>query len=172
MALADLITPAVAETPTGVTGLPGQAIAEDAARKILSADTVYAPFLVLTLGVIMVLAYLLWRRGTAYDVLHERVVVVAEGYKTATANLTVAVEAMKASQTATNQALHDLAREAEGEAREARHGLAQVMQVLTSNHEVMRRIDGRGEAMVANQAELIRRVGEINERLSRRGDAA
>lgn len=155
MALAGQIYRAATEgTPAAPGGMPGQAIVEDSLRKIAAADSLYAPLFIASLAVIALLSWLLYRAGKEKGTLLERVVVVAEGYKTTVNTITVALDSMKGAQAAMSQAVHDLAREAEGEAREGRHGLAQIMQVVSHNSELLRRalerIDkiadrGRGE---------------------------
>lgn len=140
MAFVERLYLTAVDVPSGIpTGLPGQAIVEEAARKIGSADSIYAPLFILACGVIAFLSWLLWREGSHKSALLERVVVVAEGYKGALA----ALESMKTALTALNTAVHDLAREAEGEAKESRHGVANVMQVISHNGETIRRMENQ-----------------------------
>lgn len=142
--LGTLIQKAAVEVSTGLPtgggngGIPGAVVLEDAARAILKSDDAYAPFVILLLGVVALLGYLLWKQANKRDALLERVVVVAEAYKNTTTSNTTALESMKGALSASTQAVHDLAREAEGEAREGRHGLAQIMMVVTNNAELIR----------------------------------
>jgi hypothetical protein len=137
---------AASEVPTGIpTGLPGQPVVENALRQIGSADSLYAPLFIAALAVIALLCWLLYRSGEAKGALMERVVVVAEGYKSTISTITTALDGMKGAQAAMSEAVHDLAREAEGEAREGRHGLAQISQIVTHNAELIRRLMDRIE---------------------------
>jgi ABC-type transporter Mla subunit MlaD len=86
------------------------------------------------------LGWLLRQAGKDKNTLIERVVVVAEGYKATQATMTTALDGMKGAQAAMSQAVHDLAREAEAEAREGRHGLAQITQIVSHSAEQIRRL--------------------------------
>lgn len=70
----------------------------------------------------------------------ERTIVVAESGKAAATATAIAVEGLKNAVAANVQATQDLAREAEGEAREGRHGVANVMQVVQTNLELLRNV--------------------------------
>lgn len=90
----------------------------------------------------------LYNEGRSRDERHEatleRVITVAEGYKTASVTMATAVEQMKTVQGTLVQAVADLSREIEGESRETRHALSNIMQVVSANLEFLKRIDDRG----------------------------
>lgn len=90
----------------------------------------------------------LYNEGRSRDERHEatleRVITVAEGYKAASVTMATAVEQMKAVQGTLVQAVADLSREIEGESRETRHALSNIMQVVSANLEFLKRIDDRG----------------------------
>lgn len=85
-------------------------------------------------------------RVAQHDALLERVIVVAEGYKAAVTQMASAVDGMKSVQSSMLQAVSDLARESEGEAREAKHLSANIMQVVTANLRILEKIDDRRRA--------------------------
>jgi hypothetical protein len=130
-----------AEMQTGIpTGIPGQPIIENALTKIGSADSVYAPLVICLIAVVALMGWLLRQVSKEKNALIERVVVVAEGYKVTQATMTTALDGMKGALAAMSQAVHDLAREAEAEAREGRHGIAQITQIVSHSAEQIRRL--------------------------------
>lgn len=84
-------------------------------------------------------------RDTRTEALLERVIVVAEGYKVSVTTIATAVDGFKAVQTSLVDATRELSREAEGDNREVRHMLSNVMQVVASNLEMLKKFDSRRE---------------------------
>ena len=84
------------------------------------------------------------KRDERHEATLERVITVAEGYKTSVVTIANAVDELKAVQNKLVQAVGDLSREAEGESREVRHTLANIMQVVTANLRFLERMDERG----------------------------
>jgi hypothetical protein len=139
MALSGTIYRVAVEVPTGIPtgGLPGQAIAEEAGRKILSEGGTYGPIVILLILVIGIMGWIIYRSSNQMRETLERVVIAIER-----ANALVgALEAMKNAMGALHTAVHDLAREAEGEAKDGRHALANVMQAITYNTELIKRVE-------------------------------
>lgn len=83
-------------------------------------------------------------RDERHEALLERVIVVAEGYKVSVTTIATAVDGFKAVQTSLLDAMRELSREGEGDNREVRHMLSNLMQVVTANLETLKRIDDRG----------------------------
>ncbi|TXN33874.1 hypothetical protein [Methylobacterium sp. WL19] len=145
MALSGLFYRAAVEVPSGIpTGVPGQAIVEDAVRKIAAADSLYAPLFIASLAVIALLGWLLYRAGIAKTTELERVVTALERSN----GILTALDAMKGSITALNTAVHDLAREAEGEAKDGRHGQANILQIVGYNNEIIKRLETRMDRLL------------------------
>ena len=88
------------------------------------------------------------RREERYNEMLERVIVVAENYKASTGMLATALEGTKSVQSSLVQAVNDLSREAEGESRETRHGIAGLMQVVTAVVEQTREQTRRIESLI------------------------
>jgi hypothetical protein len=84
-------------------------------------------------------------RDKRHEALLERVIVVAEGYKVSVTTIATAVDGFKAVQTSLVDATRELSREAEGDNREVRHMLSNLMQVVTSNLEMLKKFDSRRE---------------------------
>jgi hypothetical protein len=134
---------------------PGLALIEDittkGADKFLEAGPYGLFALVMLAGVVfagLVIRHL-YNENRARDTRHEatleRVITVAEGYKSASVTMATAVDQLKAVQGTLVQAVADLSREAEGESRETRHSLSNIMQVVAANLDVLRRMDERGK---------------------------
>lgn len=81
-----------------------------------------------------------------YETLLERVIAVAEGSKATQEKTAAAMGGLTTALDTTTRAVQDLAREAEGEAREVRHGLANLGTIVTAVHESLKRVlPGRRE---------------------------
>lgn len=90
----------------------------------------------------IVLAWTLLR----YMSLLERVIVVAETNKAASDASVKAQEAVKIAISAVADAMQELSRETEGEARETRHTLNNLAAILQSNASILDRLLNRGRA--------------------------
>ncbi|MGU3363048.1 hypothetical protein ACLBWX_22285 [Methylobacterium sp. M6A4_1b] len=102
-------------------------------RGVLGAACV---LLIVALGVTF---WLLVRSYDRYQGLVERVVSIAEGSKASQEKTATAFGGLTTALDTTTRAVQDLAREAEGEAREVRHGLANLGTIVSSVADSLRR---------------------------------
>lgn len=86
------------------------------------------------------------KRDERHEATLERVITVAEGYKTSVVTMATAVDELKAVQNKLVQAVADLAREAEGESRESRHTMANIMQAVSATLRFLEKMDERRRA--------------------------
>lgn len=94
--------------------------------------------------IIGVLFWLLLRSYDRYHALVERVVTIAEASKATSASVTAAMATLVSTLTETTKAVQDLAHEAEGEARENRHLLGNVADMVRGLFEKLEKSLDRG----------------------------
>lgn len=111
---------------------------------VLLQYQVLGAFSVILLLAVGLLFWLLLRSYDRYHALVERVVSIAETSKATSASITAAMATLVSTLTDTTKAVQDLAHEAEGEARDNRHLLGQVAQVVNGLAERLERFFDRG----------------------------
>lgn len=148
-----LITGASAQTAEAVKA--GSQAAETFANQGVLGATII--FLLIAVGVLF---WLLQKANDRNVNLIRDVVTVAEASKTAAAGTARAVDELERTVATVTKAVETLAREAEGEAREMRHGLGNLLQIVGANAASLSSLSKTVEANAATLDNLARRGRE------------
>lgn len=124
--------------------------AAEATKAAVDAGSVLLQYQVsgaLNVILLLTVAFLFWRLSVAWDKytgLVERVVAIAEKSTATSASITAAMSTLVSTLTETTKAVQDLAHEAEGEARENRHLLGNVVDMVRALFEKVEKYLDRG----------------------------